>query len=89
MADNFRIEFGRQRTHPLFQRLALKGEGQIGACAWAALAMPHAIKRLLATPITRPRLPARIGLAEECVGDVVKRQIRHKGQRANNPCAHP
>ena len=55
------VELGGQRLDALLQRVALIGEGEFGARASrAALAMPQAIERLLATPMIRPRLPARM-----------------------------
>ena len=46
---------GRTR---LLQRLALIGEGELGALRGARrAAMPQAIERSLATPMIRPRLP--------------------------------
>ena len=61
MADDRRAELLRQRLDPLLQRVALIGEGELGArAARAAWAMPQAIERLFATPMIRPRLPARM-----------------------------
>ena len=63
-----RAELRGERLDPLLQRLALIGEGDLGAlAACTALAMPQAIERLLATPMTRPRLPA-INLPPSAIG---------------------
>jgi hypothetical protein len=50
--------FGGERLDALLQRLALVGEGDLGALVGRALAMPQAMERLLATPMIRPFLPA-------------------------------
>ena len=49
-----------QRADPLLQRLALVGEGQFGTLGARPPAMPQAMERSLATPMTRPLLPAII-----------------------------
>jgi hypothetical protein len=46
---------GRTR---FLQRLALEGEGELGAASWQALEIAQAIERSLATPMIRPFLPA-------------------------------
>ena len=57
MADDMGADLGGERLDPLLQRIALVGEGELGAGARQASAIPQAIERLLATPMTRPRLP--------------------------------
>ena len=47
-----------QWHHPLPERVALIGEGELGAWLLSDWAMPQAIERSLATPMMRPRLPA-------------------------------
>ena len=59
MAGDHGADLGGERLDALLQRVALIGEGELGALRRAqALAMPQAIERLLATPMIRPRLPA-------------------------------
>ena len=58
MADDMGADLGGERLDALLQRVALVGEGDLGARrVRPASAMPQAIERLLATPMMRPRLP--------------------------------
>ncbi len=59
MADDMAAQLLGERLDALLQGVALIGEGELGTASAAALAMPQAIERLLATPMTRPRLPLR------------------------------
>ena len=67
MADHGGVELLRERLDPLLQRVALIGEGELGAVlAGRPCAMPQAIERLFATPMIRPRLPAKMPGAVVC-----------------------
>jgi len=50
MPDNQAVHLLGQRLNALLERLALVGEGEIGAMSRQARAMPQAIERLLARP---------------------------------------
>ena len=63
------VELLRQGLDALLQGVALIGEGEFRARAGAPpAAMPQAIERLFATPMMRPRLPARMPGAVSAMG---------------------
>ena len=57
MPDHQPVHLLGQRLDALLERLALVGEGEVGAVVGQARAIPQAIERLLATPMISPRLP--------------------------------
>ena len=57
MADHDAADLLGQRLDALFQRIALIGEGELGAVGMAGFGNTPASDRLLATPMIRPRLP--------------------------------
>ena len=55
--QEIRPDRGRQRLHPLAERLALIGKRQFRPLGCQGRAMPQAMERSFATPMTSPRLP--------------------------------